>query len=62
MVFEKSRPVAHKRRARVLAGRFLATRLPARTRARRWLHLILILKDHQPAVVVNYLPPHVSDD
>src|SRR5262245_20979769 len=39
-------PVALKRRARVLAGRFLPTRLPARTRALRWLQLIL--KDHKP--------------
>jgi len=38
--------VAAKRRARVLAGRFLAKRLPARTQGRRWLHLIF--KDHQP--------------
>src|SRR5262249_41210319 len=46
MVFENQmRPVVPKRRARVLAGRFLATRLPARTRGRRWARLIL--KDHQ---------------
>src|SRR5262249_37481441 len=38
-------PAALKRRPRVLAGRFLAARLPARTRARRWLRLIL--KDHK---------------
>src|SRR5215813_10457387 len=37
-------PVALKRCARVLAGRLPAKRLPARTRARRWLHLIF--KDH----------------
>src|SRR5262249_32828052 len=37
-------PVAPKRCARVLAGRLLATHLPARTRAHRWLHLIF--KDH----------------
>src|SRR5262249_44704745 len=45
MVFENyAQPVAPKRRARVLAGRCVATSLPARTRAHRWLHLIL--KDH----------------
>ena len=38
-------PVAPKRRPRVLAGRLLAKRLPARTRRRRWLRLIF--KDHQ---------------
>src|SRR5262245_31174788 len=32
------RPVAPKRCARVLAGRLLAKRLPARTRAHRWAH------------------------
>src|SRR5215470_12373950 len=35
-------PVAPKRRARVLAGRLVATHLPARTRARR-----LIVKHHK---------------
>ena|SRR5215470_13156218 len=39
-------PVAPKRCARVLAGRLIATHLPARTRWRRWLRLIL--KDHKP--------------
>jgi len=38
-------PVALKRCARVLAGRLPAKRLPARTRGRRWLHLIF--KDHK---------------
>jgi len=37
--------VAHKRCARVLAGKRLAMSLPARTRAHRWLHLIF--KDHK---------------
>jgi hypothetical protein len=37
-------PRADKRCARVLAGRLVATYLPARTRVHRWLHLIL--KDH----------------
>jgi len=37
--------VAPDRCARVLAGRRLSKRLPARTRAHRWLYLIL--KHHQ---------------
>src|SRR5262249_3662220 len=52
-------PAAPKRCARVLAGRLLNTRLPARTRAHRRIRLIL--KDHQryskPGVAMfkNYL-------
>jgi len=54
-------PVAPKRRPRVLAGRLLAKRLPARTRGRRWVHLIL--KDHQPTVcVAKFFSRRVSDD
>src|SRR5262245_51949712 len=40
-------PVAPRRRARVLAGKLMATHLPAMTRGRRWLRLIL--KNHKPA-------------
>jgi len=48
MVFENyMQPVALKRRPRVLAGSRVARNLPARTRARRWVRLIL--KDHQSA-------------
>src|SRR5262245_3875510 len=47
-------PVAPKRCACVLAGRLLATRLPARTRAHRWLNLIL--KDHQPTAKFKRRP------
>ena len=55
MVFEnKNQPVALKRRARVLAGRRVAKNLPARTRARRRLHLIL--KDRQFVVAPGPRP------
>jgi len=42
------------RRARVLAGKRLASSLPARTRARRWLHYLF--KEHQPTERLENVP------
>jgi hypothetical protein len=38
----------------------MAKRFPARTRARRWLHLFL--KDHQPTMGVIFISRRFSDD